>query len=315
MEIPVYFFSGFLEAGKTRFIQETMEDEKFNAGEKTLILLCEEGIEEYDPSTFAASNVYIEPIEREDSLSAELLEGLRRKHNAERVVVEYNGMWQIASFYNAMPEGWIVYQNVMFADSQTFVNYNANMRSLVADKLNACELVAFTRMTDTTDRETLHKIVRTVNRRSDIVYQFDDGRAEYDEIEDPLPFDINANPIVIEDVDFAIWYSDLTNEPQKYNGKTVAFKGVVARDRRIPKNSFVVGRHVMTCCAADIQYNGLVCIWDDNAAERLKNYDWVYVTARVKVERNKVYRSEGPVLYADTVESAKKPDQPVATFY
>ena len=46
MEIPVYLFTGFLEAGKTRFIQETLEDERFNAGERTLLLLCEEGVEE-----------------------------------------------------------------------------------------------------------------------------------------------------------------------------------------------------------------------------------------------------------------------------
>ena len=40
MDIPVYLFTGFLESGKTKFIQETLEDERFNAGEKTLLLLC-----------------------------------------------------------------------------------------------------------------------------------------------------------------------------------------------------------------------------------------------------------------------------------
>ena len=33
MAIPVYAFTGFLDAGKTKFIQETLEDERFNAGE------------------------------------------------------------------------------------------------------------------------------------------------------------------------------------------------------------------------------------------------------------------------------------------
>lgn len=51
-EIPVYLFTGFLEAGKTKFIQETFEDPRFNNGENTLLLVCEEGIEEYDPSRF-----------------------------------------------------------------------------------------------------------------------------------------------------------------------------------------------------------------------------------------------------------------------
>ena len=127
MEIPVYLFTGFLEAGKTRFIQETLQDEKFNAGEKTLILLCEEGIEEYDPTLFAAPNVYIEYIEDEEELTEENLTALCKKHHAERVVVEYNGMWQINSFYDALPKEWLVYQQVMFADSQTIHNYNAKI--------------------------------------------------------------------------------------------------------------------------------------------------------------------------------------------
>ena len=74
--IPMYVFTGFLEAGKTKFIQETLEDERFNAGEKTLLLVLEEGEEEYDISTYPSKNVYIEKPEYED-LNEEMLEGLR----------------------------------------------------------------------------------------------------------------------------------------------------------------------------------------------------------------------------------------------
>ena len=45
--IPVYLFVGFLESGKTKFIQETFEDPNFDSGDKTLLLVCEEGEEEY----------------------------------------------------------------------------------------------------------------------------------------------------------------------------------------------------------------------------------------------------------------------------
>ena len=62
MEVPVYLFTGFLEAGKTKFIQETLEDARFNSGERTLLLVCEEGIEEYDKSRFAKKNVHIEVL-------------------------------------------------------------------------------------------------------------------------------------------------------------------------------------------------------------------------------------------------------------
>ena len=50
MNIPVYLFTGFLESGKTKFIQETLEDKRFHKNEKTLVLVCEEGVEEFEPS-------------------------------------------------------------------------------------------------------------------------------------------------------------------------------------------------------------------------------------------------------------------------
>ena len=91
-EIPVYLFTGFLDAGKTKFIQETLEDVRFN-GESTLLLLCEEGEEEYEPTTFSGKNVFIEVIEDPSELTPINLERLQKKHAVERVIVEYNGMW------------------------------------------------------------------------------------------------------------------------------------------------------------------------------------------------------------------------------
>ena len=113
MQIPVYLFTGFLEAGKTKFIQETMEDERFNTGEKTLILVCEEGIEEYSPERFFTSKVYIEVIENESDLSPKYLQSLLNKHSAKRVLIEYNGMWQLSSLFENLPKNWFVYQLIM----------------------------------------------------------------------------------------------------------------------------------------------------------------------------------------------------------
>ena len=188
MAIPVYVFTGFLDSGKTRFMQGTLEDDRFNAGEKTLLLVCEEGEEEYDPSAFAAPNVYIEVIEDQDALDDKTLEALRKKHHAERVCVELNGMKLVSDFYAKLPKSWVVYQEIMFADATTFVMYNANMRSLVVDKVGGCEMIVFNRSNDSVDKMELHKIVRDINRRCDIAYEDEDGKVEYDEIEDPLPY-------------------------------------------------------------------------------------------------------------------------------
>jgi uncharacterized membrane protein YcgQ (UPF0703/DUF1980 family) len=312
-DVPVYLFTGFLEAGKTRFIQETLEDPRFNTGERTLLLLCEEGEEEYDSATYPCKDIFQEVLTEEAELNPAHLQQLLKQHRAERVIIEYNGMWQMKNLFERIPENWTVYQEMFFVDATTFLNYNANMRSLVVDKLNTCELVVFNRFQSDMDKMTFHKIVRGVSRRSDIAYEYADGKVEYDDIEDPLPFDINAPVIQIADQDYALWYRDLMEDPNKYEGKTVKFRGIVAVDKKFPKNTFAVGRHVMTCCVEDITYSCVVAEW--NNAFALNNRQWVNITASIHVARHKLYRGKGPVLTAKEVAVTSKPEQEVATFY
>lgn len=313
-ETPVYLFLGFLESGKTKFIQETLEDKRFNTGEKTLLLVCEEGELEFDEGRFATKGVEIVTIDSEEELTQERLEAIQREFGIERIIVEYNGMWLLDRFFEAMPEGWMINQIMTFADANTILDYNRNMRQLVYDKLQYTEMIVFNRLDETkTDKMELHKLVRAVSRRPDIVYESTDGKAEFDEIEDPLPFDIEAPVIEIEDKDYALFYRDISENLKNYDGKTVRFKGIVACDKRLEPGVFVVGRHVMTCCEADIQYCGIVCNSDGSLP--LATRDWVQVEAKIKIEKHKVYNSVGPVLYAAKVVKCEKPEQELATFF
>lgn len=311
MPVPVYVFTGFLDAGKTKFIQGTLCDERFNAGERTLLLLCEEGEEEYDISAYPYHHVYPEVVDQETVTTAELA-ALFKKHHAERVVVELNGMLQVGPFYQKMPEEWQVAQEVMFADGSTILAYNSNLRSLVVDKLSGCEMVVFNRVPAGSDIMPLHKLARAVNRRVDILYEYTDGTTQFDEIEDPLPFDINAPVIEIGDDDFALWYRDISEEPKKYKDKTVRFKAQVARLKHDREGYFAPGRFVMTCCVEDIQFMGMPCKYDKSSELRAR--DWVMVTARIDVRFHGIYRGVGPVLTALEVTPAERPENEVATF-
>lgn len=312
-EVPVYLFTGFLESGKTKFIQGFLEDERFATDDNTLLLVCEEGIEEYDSSKFKVDNVFIEYIEDEDELTEENLKKLQKKHNATRVVIEYNGMWSMGSLFDAMPYGWMIYQEMMFAEAKSFIPYNTNMRQLTVEKLQGANMVILNRCTDDLDRMEIHKIVRGVSRNADIAYEFSEDRVEYDDIEDPLPFDIDADVIDIKDEDYAIWYRDLSEEMEKYVGKTVRFKGIVAHDNSFPKNTVVVGRHVMVCCEDDITYRGLVC--KGVVVSGLAKRDWIIVTAKIEKEFHEMYEDEGPVLHATEIKRTSEPEQQVVTFY
>lgn len=311
-EIPVYLFTGFLEAGKTKFIQETLEDERFAIKENTLLLVCEEGEEEYDPTSFAC-DVSLEVIEDINDINPDNLSKLIKKHKSARVMIEYNGMWMLPDLYEGMPNGWMIYQEIMLADAATFGVYNTNMRTLTVDKLNSCEVVILNRTKPDTDKDAYHKIVRGVSRSTAISYVYPDGHIEYDEIEDPLPFDTDGDNVVIEDRDYALWYRDMTEEPQKYIGKTVTFKGIVAVDKRFPKNTFAVGRHVMVCCENDITYRPVVAISPEVA--RLKNREWVMISAKFEFKPHPLYESEGPVLSVTALVKCDPPENEVATFY
>ena len=311
-DIPVYLFTGFLESGKTKFIQETLEDKRFCKGERTLLLVCEEGEEEYAPDQFADSKVYIRVLESEEDLNEHKLTSFIHETRAQRVLVEYNGMWMLDKLYSAMPEGWVVYQEFFFADASTFISYNANMRQLVYDKLKSCELAVFNRFNGMMDKMEFHKIVRGASRRADIAYEYEGGKVEYDDIEDPLPFDLEADIVEIGDDDYAEWYRDMGEEGGKYENKVVRFKCNALMRKRMPEGCFIVGRHMMTCCADDIQFAGLVVDWE-KAAE-VKDDSWMILTAKINFRRHKAYSGVGPVLSYVEHEYCEMPRQPVASF-
>lgn len=311
-QIPVYAFTGFLDSGKTKFIQETLEDPRFNAGERTLLLVFEEGEEEYDFSTYPHQNVYLEVLDQQTVTTADL-QVLAKKYKAQRIVAELNGMQLVGDLYTRFPEEWAVAQEVMFADSTTFMAYNANMRNLVMDKLIGAQMVVFNRLEKGQDTMPFHKLARAANRRIDILYDYTDGSTAMDDIEDPLPFDINAPVVEIKDGDYALWYRDVTEDPKKYQGKTVQFKGQVAMLRREKNGMFAPGRFVMTCCVEDIQFCGVPCKYADS--KKLKPRQWVTVQATVSAEKHPVYHGElGPVLTAISVADASPAEEEVATF-
>ena len=313
MMLPVFLFTGFLDSGKTTFIQSMLEDPGFNEGQRTLVLLCEEGEEELEPKRFTINNVTIRTVDSVADLTPANMSLWQRKAAATRIMIEYNGMWQMNDLFDRLPENWGIAQETMLVDASTIAAFNANMRQLVVDKLNTAELVIFTRVEPEQDKMELHKLVRGISRGAQIVYDLTDGTSVEDDIEDPLPFDLNADIVEIADRDYALFYRDLVDEPAKYEGKTVRYKGLCANNMRMPKDTFLAGRHIMTCCEADIAYCPLVCKWD--MAKSVKHKGWGIVEGTIHEKFSNIYGKKGPVLTIHSFEPATEPEQPVATFY
>ncbi len=306
---PVYIINGFLESGKTEFINFTLDQPYFQISGRTLLLLCEEGEVEYDPDVLKRSKTVVEVIDEEADFTVEKMVELEKKYRPERIIIEYNGMWKFRDL--KLPWHWQVEQQITTIDASTFPVYFSNMKSMVADMLRKSEMIIFNRCDGIEDLNLYKRNVKALNPAADIV--FEDQNGEIDEImEDDLPYDLSADPIVLDDRGYGIWYLDSLDHLERYEGKTVQFTAMVMKPEGFPKDYFVPGRMAMTCCAEDMAFLGFACVYDKIGlfAER----DWVKVTAVVKREYFADYGGEGPVLHAVSVTKAKQPKDPVISF-
>lgn len=306
---PVYVINGFLESGKTEFITYTLDQPYFQIKGKTLLILCEEGEIEYDEELLAKTKTVLELIEEEEEFTPAHLIELEKKHKPERIIIEYNGMWNYKDM--KLPWHWRIEQQVTTIDGSTFSMYFSNMKSLLAEMVRKSELIIFNRCDEVEDLNSYKRSIKAINQKAEIV--FEDSEGEIDEIlEDDLPYSLTDDPIVLDDQGYGIWYLDSLDHLERYIGKKVQFTAMVLKPEGFPKGYFVPGRMAMTCCADDMAFLGFACEYEK--AEALTNKQWVKVTAVVKKEYFADYKGEGPILEAESVVLTKAPKEEIISF-
>ncbi|MBQ9200302.1 MAG: GTPase [Lachnospiraceae bacterium] len=298
-EIPIYMFLGFLESGKTTFAKETLIDRDFTEGEPTLLLVCEEGIEEYDEEDLRKRNIFVEYIEDKDINTEHLLD-LQDKYKPTRVMIEYNGTWKMDKLFSVrVPKGWTIVQVITFVNAQTFDVYIANMKAMMMEQLSTADMIIFNRCDENTRKAEYRRSLRAVNRRAQVIFENMDGLAEVGDDEVFLPYDINQPVIELEEEDFGLFYIDACDNPDKYVGKKIHFKAMVHKPKEYKENEFVPGRFAMTCCAEDIAFVGFKAYY--NGAKNLKDRQWVMVTGEIGKEFYPEFEGDGPVIKVSEV--------------
>lgn len=306
---PVYVINGFLESGKTEFITYTLSQPYFQTGGRTLLILCEEGENEYDEKLLKLSKTDLELIEDEDEFQPAKLIELEKKYKPERIIIEYNGMWNYKEM--KLPWHWKIEQQITTIDASTFPMYFTNMKSLLAEQIRASELIIFNRCDNVEDLSSYKRNIKAINPKAEIV--FEDANGEINTImEEDLPYDLNAPVIELNNEGYGIWYLDSLDNLNRYEDKTIRFTAMVLKPRTFPKGYFVPGRMAMTCCADDMAFLGFACEYDK--ADKLTDQQWVKVTAKVAKEYFADYQGEGPVLHAISVEQTKEPKETVISF-
>ena len=312
IRVPIYLITGFLESGKTTFLRFTLDQDYFQIDGKTLLILMEEGEEEYDTKALAKNNTVVEVIEKEEDLTTERLEAMEIIHQPDRVIIEYNGMWLVSKFYDMkLPFGWGVEQQITCVDASTFQVYMANMKSIFMDMVKYTDMVVFNRCKREDPLANYRRSIKVSNQSAEVIFEDEEGEID-DIFGDQMPFDVNAPVIEIPPEDYGIWFVDAMDHPDTYVGKNVRFKGRVMKPRGMGSKFFVPGRIAMTCCADDTTFLGFVC--KSAFAPKLKEKEWVEVTAKVAFERRMEYQGDGVVLYAENVTPCEPLEEEMVYF-
>ena len=279
-QIPIFLINGQLDSGKTRFISDTIAMGQFAEAKNKLLIVCEEGEEEYSEKLLKDNGVDMVVLEKEELTEAKLNE-LDKEYDPWIVIVEYNGMWDPALLMGtAKPRGWEIYQSITLIDATAFNLQWNNMRSIIAETVKYTDMVIFNRCKSGMDLGSYRRSMRALNNTLQIV--FEDDKGEMMSIAEQLPYDVNADIIEVDDADYGIWYMDVSE------------------------------RKVMTCCAEDTQFIGYISFYNNIAS--LENRQWIMVTATIKNEFQMAYKKKGPVLYVEKVENAEPPVEEMVYF-
>ena len=309
MEIPVYLVAGFLDAGKTSFINDNLIN-GFARDERTLLLCCEDGDETYVKN--ALDNVTVITVDDEEELTSAYLKQLENTYHPQQVMIEYNGMWQLEKLYrDILPANWLLYQIMTIVYAPGFEVMVRNMGQLMMEKITNADMIVFNRCTPELAKSLRERNLRMVNRRADMYLEYENGESENYLLGDECPFDLSQDKIDIPDEDFGVWYVDAMDHPEHYEGKNLHMKAMMCLSKKYP-GTYVPGRFAMVCCANDTQFLGVVA--KGSALKPYRNRDWIEFTAQFKKEYFPAYQGDGPVLYVTDVHACAAPAEEVVTF-
>lgn len=247
--IPVYIFSGLLDSGKSTCIKETLYDERFNEGEKSLIIVFEDGDVKFDEKFLKHTNSELLELGSLKELTIDKMKELDKKHKPERVFIEMNGMENDRELYEqGFYDKWEVAQHLTLIDASSFKVFVTNMKQFIYNHVYYADLCVFNRCDDQ-DKKYLRNNIKGINPKLQIVYENVDGTVT-NKIDEDM-FD-PSKPIVVEDDDFGLWYMDALDNPQKYDGAIITLKLRYCEENQEYSNVVYMGRNAMVCCSNDI---------------------------------------------------------------
>ena len=256
MATPVFICTGFLDSGKTTLVQDTLMEQEWMEEGLTLLLSCEEGEVEYSKEYLEEKNMALLQIEDFEQLNAAFFKNCEKNYHPVQVVIEYNGMWNLGDLLSIkFPRSWEISGIYSTVNGQTLDMYLKNMRNMLMEPLSESSLIIVNRCPEDMNRSGFRRALKIQNPMAQLIFEDLNGNI-IEPTEEDLPYDVKGNKIVIEDMDFGVWYVDAYDHPENYLHKELEFVAQVFKPNGLGPNFFVPVRKIMTCCAADTRYYG-----------------------------------------------------------
>ncbi|MCR5795743.1 MAG: hypothetical protein K6G61_10425 [Solobacterium sp.] len=306
MPAAVYLITGFLDSGKTTLIKDTMSDADFMADVSRSLIICfEQGEIPFEKDWLEEHHAFIEYMDDPEKLTAKKIRELDTIYHPDQVFIEYNGTKPVTEWILAgMPEYWPLVQILTTVDASTFELYINAMRQMIFEQIRWSDTVIVNRCTEDTSGTLLRGNIKAINSRCQIFYEGAFG-APVQLKSGLLPFNLDDPVIDIKDDDYGLWYMDAVEDPEKYDGKHIIVRGMYAENIPGYKQTFILGRRAMVCCAQDTSLCGItvtgVKIWE------MKKGDWIEVEGTLKTLPIENSDAKTVVLYADRCARYQKP--------
>ena len=267
--------------------------------------LYEEGRAEY----LKEKNMAVLKIEEFDQLNTVFFKNCERNYHPAQIIIEYNGMWKLEDLLSIRyPRSFELQGVYSTVNGTTLDMYLMNMRNMLMEQLTESELIVVNRCADGVNRSGFRRALKVQNPMAQLIFEDMQGKI-IEPSEEDLPYDVKGDKIVLDDVDFGVWYVDAYDHPELYLHKEIDFKGQIFRPKGMPDNMFVPVREIMTCCAEDVRYYGYPCKAEKKIDVKAKS--WMQIRARFEYEAVSSFGNKQPVLYLIDMEPAAEPEEKV----
>lgn len=310
--IPVYLVCGFLDSGKTSFIKNSFINGFFPSDKKILLIQCEEGEEELSDELLSSKNVSRIILNDTEQFDFSFLEKTKNEINPQLIVIEWNGMASVSDVsmvcsFSRCP----VEKKIVLADASVFRHYIKNINMLYVDMLSTARLVIFNRCTGSEPLIEYKRAIKLANPHADIEFQDETGNSFIPD--DILPFDINAEEIIIENNDFAVWQMHFREHSEQYINKRITLQGEINTMPFIKSDDFILCRTVIDCCGFDPLLMGISCSASESLSIPEKG-NWAEISGIIMMHKDNRWGTETPYIQIDTIKEIPVPEDPVISY-